>query len=129
MEERIQRELALLRTRFRVDYVVDGNWMLIPQFHLPSGWDREVSDVAFQIPVGYPGTPPYGIYVPAGLTFKGERPNSYTEPAPAQPPFGGVWGILSWQPETPWRATADIVSGSNLMNWVLGFSDRFREGR
>ncbi|HXG06097.1 MAG TPA: hypothetical protein VNI77_02085 [Nitrososphaera sp.] len=87
--------------------------------------------MAFQIPLaGYPGVPPYGIYAPAGLTFKGVLPDNYTEPASAQPPFGGTWGVFSWTPEDgQWRATADLVTGSNLLNWVLSFADRFREGK
>jgi hypothetical protein len=129
MEERVNQELELLRKRYLIDHRPDGNWVRVISFPLPLGWNREATDVAFQIPVGYPGTPPYGIYVPAGLTFNGQPPDNYKEPAPTQPPFGEVWGILSWQPETPWRATAEMVSGSNLMNWVQGFGDRFREGR
>lgn len=131
MEERVQQELALLRRRWPdLEYKAEGRWVRIPGYVLPEGWSRSSTDVALQIPPGYPGTPPYGIYVPAGLTFRGERPNNYTEPASTQPPLGGTWGIFSWTPvEGQWRATADLVTGSNLLNWVTGFTDRFREGR
>ncbi len=129
MEERIQRELELLRTRYSVEFVEEGRWARIASYPFPPGWNHQATDVAFQIPVGYPGTPPYGIYVVAGIAFNGQPPDNYREPAPTQPPFGGSWGIFSWQPEEPWRATADIISGSNLMNWVMGFAARFREGR
>jgi len=96
---------------------------------LPHGWNREVTEVAFPIPVGYPGTPPYGIYVPAGILFNSMRPKDYTEPAPSQPPFGGTWGIFSWTlGDGQWRPAADAASGPNLVNWVLGFGVRFREG-
>ncbi len=85
--------------------------------------------MAFPIPVGYPGTPPYGIYVPAGILFNSMRPKDYTEPAPSQPPFGGTWGIFSWTlGDGQWRPAADAASGPNLVNWVLGFGVRFREG-
>ena len=71
MEERIQQELALLRQRYpNLEYQEQGQWVRIPDHRLPPGWDRLATDVAFQIPVGYPGTPPYGIYVPVGLTFE-----------------------------------------------------------
>jgi hypothetical protein len=130
MQPRIEQELALLRQRYPdLDYRADGQWIRIPGYPLPEGWSHPAVDVAFQIPVGFPGTPPYGIYVPAGLMFNGARPNNYTEPASAQPPFGGAWGILSWAPsDGQWRATVDLVTGSNLFNWVRGFSDRFKEG-
>lgn len=130
MEDRIQQELTLLRSRFpKLEYQEEGRWIRIPNYPLPEGWNLPTTDVAFQIPVGYPGTPPYGIYVPAGLTFSGASPDNYKEPAPTQPPFGGTWGIFSWAPEGPWRATADIVSGSNLLNLGMGFADRFRQGK
>jgi hypothetical protein len=131
MEERVQRELDLLRNRFaEVECRDEARWVRISAYPLPEGWNREATDVAFQVQVHHPGAPPYGIYVLAGLRFKGAPPDNYTEPAPNQPPFGGTWGILSWQPEDgQWRPTADIVGGSNLLNWVLGFAERFRQGR
>ena len=131
MEERIERELRLLRTRFQdLEYVAQGQWVRIPGYPLPEGWSGTATEVAFQIPIGFPGTPPYGIYTPAGLTFREHRPDNYSEPAGTQPPFGGTWGIFSWAPaEGAWRATADPATGSNLLNWVVGFANRFREGK
>ncbi len=36
---------------------------------------------------------------------------------------------FSWQP-VGWQPTAELVTaGSNLLNWVVGFSERFREGK
>ncbi len=130
MKERIEQELVLLRGRWpTLEYRAEGDWIRIPEYPLPVGWNRPCTDVAFQPHVTHPGTPPYGIYVPAGLTFNGLRPDNYAEPAPAQPPFGGVWGIFSWTPADEWRPTADPVAGSNLLNWAVGFADRFREGK
>lgn len=131
MEERITQELALLRTRYpELEYKEDGRWIRIPSFPLPGGWNRTSTDVSFQIPVGYPGTPPYGIYTPVGLLFNGAPPGEYREPAPTQPPFEGTWGIFSWQPDTgQWRPAANLTAGSNLLNWTVGFGDRFRQGK
>lgn len=131
MEQRIGQELELLRRRFsNLEYREDGRWIRVAEYPLPEGWNRPATDVAFQIPVGYPGTPPYGIYVPSGLLFQGARPDNYTEPASAQPPFGGTWGIFSWTPEDgQWNPTVDLVTGRNLLNWIIGVADRFREGR
>lgn len=130
MRERIQQELELLRKRYPdLEYQEESHWVRIPAYALPAGWNRPSTHVAFQIPTAYPGTPPYGIYVPAGLTFNAARPNNYTEPASTQPPFEGSWGIFSWAPaDGQWRPTADRVTGSNLSNWASGFADRFREG-
>lgn len=130
MQQRIEQELELLRKRYPdLEYRSEGHWIRIPSYPLPEGWNRNATDMAFQIPTGFPGTPPYGICIPAGLTFNGTRPNNYAEPAPTQPPFGGSWGILSWAPaDGQWRATADPVAGSNLGTWIRGCSDRFNEG-
>lgn len=128
MRERIEEELALLRTVYPHLNHKD-QWVLIPSYPLPAGWSQTVVDVALVIKDSYPGTPPYGIYVPAGLRFKGASPSNYTEPASEQPPFGGTWGIFSWQPEgADWRPTADLSKGANLLNWVQGFAKRFQEG-
>jgi len=130
MEGRIEQELALLRQRFpKLEYRAEGRWVLISEYPLPSGWNRTVMDVAFQIPVGYPGTPPYGIYVPPGLTFGGAQPDNYTA-ASNVPPFGGTWWVFSWTTlDGQWHAGAEPLTGSNLLNWVVGFAERFREGK
>lgn len=130
MEDRIHKELELLRQRYSdLEYTAEGQWVHIPSYALPGGWNRSSTEVAFQVAVGYPGTPPYGIYTQANLLFNGARPDNYTEPAPTQPPFPGVWGIFSWAPTDGWRPTVDPVTGPNLLNWVIGFADRFREGK
>jgi len=130
MEDRIKKEVELLRRRYpEMDYKEEDRWIRIPSYPLPEGWNRPTTDVVFQIIVSYPGTPPYGIYVPEGLLFNQVRPDNYVEPAQTRPPFPGMWGIFSWQVDGPWRATTDLVTGSNLSNWVAGFADRFREGK
>lgn len=133
MRDRIEHELALLRERYpQLEYRAEGRWVRVPSYPLPPGWNRETTDVAFEIPVAYPGTAPYGLYVPAGLTFNNQRPDNYNEPASTQPPFGGNWGVFSWStPDRTWRATAepDPVRGYSLRSWVDGFADRFKEGK
>lgn len=131
MNERIAAEMDLLRKKFPdLEHTEEGQWVHIPSYPLPEGWNRSATDVAFQMPQSYPGTPPYGIYVPVGILFNESRPESYTEPAPAQPPFAGTWGIFSWTTvDGQWRATTDPLTGANLINWVIGFTQRFKEGR
>jgi len=129
MQERIDEELAILRKSYPdMEYVPDGQWVRIPDYPLPHGWNRERTDVAFQIPPqGYPGAHPYGLYVPAGLRFGGVQPHNYTEPANDEPPFAAAWGVFSWQPEH-WNPAANVTAGSNLWTWVKSFFIRFREG-
>lgn len=133
MQDRIERELALLRERYpALEYRAEGRWIRIPAYPLPAGWSRATTDVALQIPPSYPGTPPYGIYVPGGLTIDAQRPDNYTEPAQTKPPFDGEWGVFSWTTvDGQWRATAepDPVRGYSLRSWVEGFARRFEEGK
>lgn len=131
MRQRLADELEMIRIRYPAAiHAPDGDWVLIPALVLPVGWNREATDVAFQVPDAYPGTPPYGIYVLSGLRFKEAVPDNYSEPAPTRPPFEGDWAVFSWAPEDgSWRATADPRTGSNLINWIAGFSDRFRGGK
>jgi hypothetical protein len=123
--------MALLRTAHpNARFEVVGMWVLIPLYPLPAGWNRTSTDVAFQVPPGYPATPPYGIYVPVGLLFGTSKPNNYQEPAGNQPPFGGQWGVLSWAPaDGDWQVpSAEIVGRASLLSFVRGMSVRFQEG-
>lgn len=126
---RIYKELDILRNSYpQLEYVAEGQWIRIPGYPLPPGWDQNHIDVVSQIPAGYPGGKPYGIYVPAGLKYQGQAPKNYVEPAKNHPPFKGVWGVLSWQPKE-WHPKAEITAGSNLWTWVRSFYKRFQEGR
>lgn len=129
MNERVKQELELLRGRFEsVEYVPAGHWILIRDYVLPqgSGWNREKTDVAFQIPPSR-GAMPYGFYVPLGLRCKGRLPSNYKEPAQTTPPFDGVWACFSWTPVQKWAPAPQIRAGSNMVNWAVGFAQRFRE--
>ena len=130
MQVRINEELMLLRKRFpNLEFCEEGAWVRIPDYSLPDGWNRALTEVIFQIPTGYPGTPPYGFYVPSGIKFQGMCPRDYTEPASNNHPFGGIWGVFSWAPdEVDWNPRADVQKGSNLLKWVSGFAYRFQEG-
>ena len=132
MNERIEEELKLLRHSYsEVEYVDAGQWVKIKDYPIPPGlpWNRQTTDVCFQIPSGYPGTPPYGFYVAAGILYNGNPPDSYREPAQNSPPFQGVWGFFSWSIDSNWLPKADPRAGFNLLNFVRTFKDRFKGGR
>jgi hypothetical protein len=130
MSPRVAKEVELLRKAYPALQHDGGSWVLIPGYLLPSGWNRETTDVAFQIPAGYPATPPYGIFVPAGIRFNGTLPSSYTERAANQPPFPGTWAIFSWAPgDGEWQApSTDVIGRASLLSYVRGFAVRFSEG-
>ena len=131
MDERIKQEIEVLRQHYpALEYWPDGQWVKIPAYIIAApGWSSTQTAVAFQIPIAFPGTPPYSFYVLDGLRYNSCKPNNFKEPAPTQPPFGGTWGVFSWQPEDgQWRPSANITAGSNLLDWVRGFAKRFEEG-
>ena len=127
MQERVEEELRLLRTRYPdLEYVAQGYWIRVKGYPLPKGWNRDVTEVAFQI-VAAPAAP-YGIYVPSGLCFNGQMPANYNDSS-GSVPFPGTWGMFSWSPgEGEWRPGATVSNGTNYLNWALGFSIRFEEG-
>lgn len=132
MTDRIVQELELLRKDcLNLEFREEGQWILLPQYKLATDlWNKSVLAVCFKIPPAYPGEPPYGFYVHNDLVLKetGEKPvNAYTDGAAT--PFDGVWGQFSWQQDNSWRPTADLKSGSNLLNFVRSFQDRFKEGK
>jgi hypothetical protein len=132
---RVQEELIHLRKFYpKLEFVEKGLWIRIPDFPLPQDkdklWNRERTDVAFQIPIQYPGTHPYGFFVPSGLTCNGTAPKEYQDQCSEQLPFDGQWGKFSWSPVGgQWKPSSDIlVAGANLLNFVRTFTDRFKEG-
>ena len=130
MRDRIAQELAVIRQVYEgVEYREEGDWFFVPSYPLPGGWNRDTTEVAFQVIVSYPVQPPYGFYVPMGIRFDGKIPDNYSEPVDNAPPFGGQWGFFSWAPEDgDWMPGIDVSRGTNLLDWVKGFALRFREG-
>lgn len=132
MNSRIEKELEILRSFYpKVTYIENGQWVLVEDYPIPLGlsWNQQQTNICFQIPLAYPGSPPYGFYVPAGILYDGSPPkNGYRESPDNNPPFPGTWGFFSWQHDTGWHATSDLQTGSNLINFVRTFKDRFLEG-
>jgi hypothetical protein len=132
LDHRIEKELEILRSFYpKVTCVENGQWVLIEDYPIPPGllWNREKTSVCFQIPVAYPGAPPYGFYVPSGILYEGRRPGNYQEPSNNKPPVPpDIWGLFSWTQESEWKASDDPHRGSNLLDFVTTFKDRFLEG-
>jgi hypothetical protein len=132
MTERLAKELTLLRKVFPdIEFwETDSGWFRIPRFQvLNSGWKQTEVAVCFQVPAGYPGDTPYAFWVSPPLRqASNDAPpvNNYQEPSPT--PFPGTWGKFSWAHEAGWKPTSDPATGSNFLEFVLTFRDRFREG-
>ncbi len=132
MGNRIDEEITLLRKYYpNLEHDENRRWVIIHDYPLPEDipWNKKAIDVCFFIPNGYPGANPYGIYVPADLRYGDQPPNNYKPSPENKPPFSGNWGLISWTPVDKWNPSAEIQKGSNLLNYVLSFNDRFKEGR
>lgn len=129
MNERIQQELALLRSVFPdLEWREDVLWVRIPVYAVPPGpWKQESVEIAFRLPAGLPGEAPYAFLVRPGLQpATNTEIDRYTYPAPT-PSFGDDWGQFSWAPEA-WTPHAELTRGSNMLNFARSFADRLREG-
>lgn len=127
MPTRVDAELGLLRAQWpTLSYEQAGQWVLLPDYPLPEGWSQRSVNVAFQIPNGPAGSPPYAFCVDAQLTFQGATPANHTPSGPPVP-FPGSWGLFSWAPEA-WPWAEDPAQGANMRSFARSFADRFAEG-
>lgn len=105
-----------------------GQWVLLPAYCFPERWSERAAPVAFQVPVGYPGTPPYGFYIPGFSRYDGKVP-TWQYPAANKPPFEGDWAFFSWSIDGGWvPPTTDAIGGCNLRSFVDSFFQRLAEG-
>lgn len=131
MRDRIVKEFDLLKKYYpsaEIKDVGESAWFKITSFPIPDGiWNKNSATICFEAKISYPGTPPYSFYVEGGLRSKEDtRPKDYEEPAVT--PFSGTWGRFSWQHDSSWNPADDLVSGSNLLNFVRSFPDRLNQG-
>ena len=132
MIERLKEELNLIR-KYIPNVILSPckKWIYIPHYKLPKGrnWNMAEISICINIPNGFPGAMPYGIYVPTDLRCNNQLPGSFQPNANNKPPLQGNWGMLSWSPAPgQWKPSAEISKGSNLYNFIMTFKDRFNEG-
>lgn len=126
-DARLSNEMLHLQGHFKEKIIQIGNWFLIKEYPLPEGWNVRHTNIAFRAQPDYPGTPPYGFFVPTGLRFNSSIPGNYQDSVADIPPFAGQWGMFSWAPDE-WRPSNDLRAGFNLLNFALSFAVRLGEG-
>ena len=132
MNDRIDKEIELLKKFYRdLQVSPDKKWVLIPDYIIPRGfgWNKESIPLVVQFLDGFPGTPPYGFYVPSDILNNNEVPESFQQKANNVPYFPGEWAMFSWQLEEGWFASADLESGSNMAMFVRSIIERFKQGK
>jgi hypothetical protein len=128
MKERMSKELELLRAKYpNLQHGENYDWILIPDFPLLEGWNRQQTKLLFIIPPTYPHTSPDNFYVESGLRLaNGNMPGSYSEGAGV--PVGGTWGCFSWHAEAErWHSSDTIKDGDNLLTFMRAVNIRLRE--
>ena len=126
MNDRILQEIELLQRRYgKLEYGPNLEWILFKEFKLPSGWNRDVTEILVNIPVGYPSTPPDNFFVPVGLRLaSGGLPTNYTESTTL---IGRQWGQFSYHVDGEWHPSANLLEGDNLLSFMIKIMDRLRE--
>ncbi len=110
----------------------DADWMIIPEFRLPPGWNLNLAPLMIVFPRGYPTTPPIGFYLPNTL----ESPNGHffgtAYHGAAEAPIRKGWNWYcctvkagAWQPYPArfpgeWRKGDNLWTYITLINEVLG---------
>lgn len=101
------------------------DYVIIKNYSLPNVWNRQVTEIFFAIPAGYPSIKPDNFSVPAGLRTKsGAVPGNYSE---TKSHHEKQWGEFSYHMEE-WKSTGDINTGHNLLTFVAGIKNRLKEG-
>ena len=126
MQDRIIQEIALLKERYpALEHGENYDWVMIPDFSLPDGYNRKAAKLMFLIPNTYPLTAPDCFYVDVGLRLTdGNMPSNYNEEMKV--PVGGNWGYFSWHPEI-WQPADEIPAGDNLLTFIKVVNVRLRE--
>lgn len=126
MQERVIQEIALLKERYpSLLHGQNYDWVMVPDFPLPEGYNRKATKLMFLIHAAYPHAGPDCFYVETGLRLKdGNMPSNYNEHMDV--PVGGSWGYFSWHPET-WQPADEIRGGDNLSTFIKAVNLRLRE--
>ncbi|SBS77708.1 hypothetical protein MHPYR_470042 [uncultured Mycobacterium sp.] len=125
--DRTEAELMLIRKQWPdLTYEPVGQWVLITDYSLPQPWSRRTVSIAFQIPAGPAGNPPYGFYLDGPITCAAQPPTNFSSPAPGVP-FPGNWGLFSWAPDG-WPWAEEPADGANMRSFAQSFAQRFAEG-
>ena len=127
MLERRLKEIDLLRKKYgELEHGANIEWVIFKSFKLSSGWNCEVTRLLIIVPPGYPMTPPDNFYVEPGLKLaSGSGVTNYSEPVSQ---LEQTWGQFSYHVDSgDWKATADILSGHNLLTFMLGVEKRLSE--
>jgi len=125
MEERIRREIEMLREKYpSLEVPQDATYLLVHEMALPSGWNRSSTDLLVLVPPGYPATPPDNFFVPAGFRLGNDQPPAnYAEGTSINEQ---QWGQFSFHSQE-WNPTSEPDEGDNLLTYFVLIERRLGE--
>jgi ubiquitin-protein ligase len=96
-EKRLINDIKQLSYIYPLAVDEENNGVIIKNFNLPKGYNRNTTSVLLEIPNNYPITPPgvgkARIYLPMGLRFNGKTPCDYHE---YSGPDNWAWWCYEW---------------------------------
>lgn len=126
-------DIAAKYVRGNVDFDVENaDWLVIPNFRMPTMWKVPTSPLMIYFPTNYPAIAPIGFYLPQELTSpNGHKYNqAYHHAAEAPTMHGWSWYCCTvnegaWRPyparhEGEWRRGDNLWTYITLINEVLG---------
>lgn len=122
MYERVRQEIDLLKQKYpQVQHGEQLNWVFIPDYPLPDGYNKENTRLLWNLPAGYPETASDDFFVDGDLRQKdgSNPPNMNIGPIASSglAPIVGNWAWFSWHPDV-WRPAANIAEGDNLLSFL-----------
>ena len=124
--ERRLEELEVLRKMYgSLEHGPNVEWIVFKEFRLPSGWNKQTTELLVVIPAGYPATPPDNFYVAPGLLLaSGSMPANFSKGVSLQ---GRQWDQFSYHLDGGWKPAANVMHGDNLQTFILKVLERLRE--
>jgi hypothetical protein len=126
-DERVQRELELVEQRYGPLEIDEHlQWIVIPEYPLTGGWNRDTTWILILLPAGYPTTPPDNFYVDPELRLaNGAQPSNTSG---TQEHASRTCLLFSYHVESgEWQPEADLEQGHNLLTYLDGVAKRLSE--
>jgi hypothetical protein len=127
VSDRVIAEGVLLEGAFGgVDVAPDFTWVRLRAHPLVPGWNRSVTPVLVEIPIGYPTTPPDNFYTAGDLRLaNGAMP---TNTSGIRVIDGDELLQFSYHIETAdWRADADLARSDTVVTYFDGVLARLAD--
>lgn len=127
MLDRLMVEIGLIRDRYGEVETGSGlEWVIIKEWPLPHGWNRQSTELLVLIPPGYPVTPPDNFYTDHDLRLaNGQVPGNANA---NNQQLGRSWLQFSFHVGTgDWKPSADLLGGHNLQTFLQGAAKRLQE--